>query len=78
MICDLCLEYYELIQERFQNLDEEQQAELISFFDERIEDADLGTLLFGDEKDDFNDKVLNLDDSELDAFKEACEEAELL
>ena len=78
MICDLCLEYYELIQERFQNLDEEQQAELISFFDERIEDADLGTLLFGDDKEDFNDKVLNLDDSELDAFKEACEEAELL
>ena len=73
MICDICLENYELIQEVFQNLDEEQQAELISFFDERIEDADLGTLLFGDDKDDFNDKVLNLDDSELDAFKEACE-----
>ena len=78
MICDICLENYELIQEVFQNLDEEQQAELISFFDERIEDADLGTLLFGDDKEDFNDKVLNLDDSELDAFKEACEEAELL
>ena len=78
MICDLCLEYYELIQERFQNLDEEQQAELISFFDERIEDADLGTLLFGDDKEDFNDKVLNLDDTELDAFKIACDESELL
>ena len=78
MTCDACLENYELIQEVFQNLDEEQQAELIAFFDERIEDADLGTLLFGDDKDDFNDKVLNLDDSELDAFKEACEDAELL
>ena len=78
MFCDLCLEYYELIQQGFKNLDEEKQVELVTFFDERIEDANLGTLLFGDDKEDFSDKVLNLDDTELDAFKEACDESELL
>ena len=78
MFCDLCLEYYELIQQGLKNLDEEKQVELVTFFDERIEDANLGTLLFGDDKEDFSDKVLNLDDTELDAFKEACDESELL
>ena len=63
------------IQDAFKRLSEDEQNELFDYFNGVVDGV--GDVLFGEDKQDYNQKMLGLNDEEQKAFHEAVKESEL-
>ena len=79
-IVDIMNDHWDLIQKAFGEIPVKEQQDLIDYFNEKIEDGQMGDLLFGDsvDQEEFNAKIMTFDDDQSCDFLDAVEEAEVL
>ena len=78
---EILIENYDAINEAFEKLTDSEKEGLIAYFNDSFEDDSeekIGTMLFGNCHDDFEEKVSKLGPEEKTELKKAVEEAGLL